>query len=1128
MEKEDQLRNFIRSHTPQVSHWSDFLKLNVQDVWKQITKGGYTSVLLAGGPPCQPWSALGSQKQWSDDRSDPLSYFFVFRDELKALCDTAHVQLHWMVEEVGSITKEAYHWISELAGVPAFLLHAGDFGWIHRARFFWCSAPADSFSALPNVEVLPTDSVLPDCNVVRWTGPSIPSKWKPESGSWIHRGECGLRGPVTCLGPWAPTFSTGRFLTLTTCFDHPADRGDASDPDLMARFSADGKRFPLAHYARGNLVGHSSSCLSPLSAVDRELLMGFPADFTSALDGSHSQVTGEKRGWNPRLSALGNAWHVPCAMMVIMACLRTGQSLTPPDPDDCFSAPVTNTVWATEWESTTTMSSSAWLNQSLALLPGVSFPPELIASAILKLPSQSFLRRFDEWHLQKHGHMQPGPDVALLVSKHTGIHTDSQRSSHGEGRPSALLPLDLSEDAHIAAAKLLRHPFADFAKLEHDLHFSVEANARLGPSSAATREPIIEDLRKLQRAVQHLDAFALSLRPVGHVPGIRPVLTAMLIVGLHWPDTELPSSLVHGFQLIGRLAPTGIFRPVSTSSTTDAELRNGFFSTAAEYVDSLEADNRIHPLSAFIVEETQKEIDLGLTSPLVNRAYLDNKYGHGCWRPLPRHIVQQEQKNRPIDDGRSASHNLFTEAAETIVCSRPEALAMAAKAFAEMTLSFHSTGPQPASLPSWFKLQAGTEDLWKGYRQNHSRAQDQGVAIATFVHPETGERVYTEILGLPFGLSSAVLQFNRFTALLTAVKRRVMFLLASHYFDDSTQLGLASLAAHVKRQTLRLMSTLQVMVGHPKRQRMSCMARFLGTLTDFSTVTTDMALVIGPWPTARSKASSLVLQHLEAGRLTSGEASKLRGTLQWMDLRMSGRPCRAALSELSRRQTEDSTSSIGESLTSALIFLKFAAHSLPDHCVRLRSNPQPPVIVYTDASTEHGPFGLRIGTLIIPRSGPCLVDVWDVPPEVQACLQERSSQIMPAELLAAPLTFLAAPSSFREQDVLFFIDNQAAMAALIRASSRASDCSLISLFCSVLVVSLRARAWYEYVNTKQNPADRLSRLGFEDPIVSARIQSGEWKPLRYEPQWQSVTGSLENFLSYILALGVSDPDGGQS
>ena len=61
------------------------------------------------------------------------------------------------------------------------------------------------------------------------------------------------------------------------------------------------------------------------------------------------------------------------------------------------------------------------------------------------------------------------------------------------------------------------------------------------------------------------------------------------------------------------------------------------------------------------------------------------------------------------------------------------------------------------------------------------------------------------------------------------------------------------------------MSTLQVLVGHPKRQRMSCMAKFFGTLTDFSTVTTDMAVVTGTWPTAKSKASALVLQHLEAG-----------------------------------------------------------------------------------------------------------------------------------------------------------------------------------------------------------------------------------------------------------------------
>jgi hypothetical protein len=211
-------------------------------------------------------------------------------------------------------------------------------------------------------------------------------------------------------------------------------------------------------------------------------------------------------------------------------------------------------------------------------------------------------------------------------------------------------------------------------------------------------------------------------------------------------------------------------------------------------------------------------------------------------------------------------------------------------------------------------------------------------------------------------------------------------------------------------------------------------------------------------------------------------------------------------------------------------FLKFAAEHLPDHCIRINDNPLPPVLVYTDASTDHGPTNLRIGILIIPGSGPSWVDVWDVPEWVQDQLQQRHTQIMPAELLAAPLTYLAAPASFRNRDVLFFIDNQAAMAALIRASSRVSDCSLISLFCSIATMVLRARTWYEYVNTKQNPADRLSRLGYDDPTVRQRIAAGEWRPLRAQPLWHLVMGTLDDFLREIVALGVtdSDLDSGQS
>ena len=91
-------------------------------------------------------------------------------------------------------------------------------------------------------------------------------------------------------------------------------------------------------------------------------------------------------------------------------------------------------------------------------------------------------------------------------------------------------------------------------------------------------------------------------------------------------------------------------------------------------------------------------------------------------------------------------------------------------------------GDQP--FPSWFKLVAGTEDLWKGYRQFTAIQEQMRFSIITFVTPQ-GIRVFVTMWDLPFGLKSAVAQFNRNPQIPTAVARRVLMLMMGHYFDDS-------------------------------------------------------------------------------------------------------------------------------------------------------------------------------------------------------------------------------------------------------------------------------------------------------------------------------------------------------
>ena len=96
--------------------------------------------------------------------------------------------------------------------------------------------------------------------------------------------------------------------------------------------------------------------------------------------------------------------------------------------------------------------------------------------------------------------------------------------------------------------------------------------------------------------------------------------------------------------------------------------------------------------------------------------------------------------------------------------------------------------------------------------------------------------------------------------------------------------------------------------------------------------------------------------------------------------------------------------------------------------------------IYSDASFENGE--LRLGWVIFPPSGRAEGGTCVVPPPVLASWKERTQQIFPGESLAGLVVPLLHPKLFYQAECLWFIDNEAAVAALIRGSTREADVHL--------------------------------------------------------------------------------------
>ena len=114
------------------------------------------------------------------------------------------------------------------------------------------------------------------------------------------------------------------------------------------------------------------------------------------------------------------------------------------------------------------------------------------------------------------------------------------------------------------------------------------------------------------------------------------------------------------------------------------------------------------------------------------------------------------------------------------------------------------------------------------------------------------------------------------------------------------------------------------------------------------------------------------------------------------------------------------------------------------------------------------------------------------------------------------MPYLSLPDLFRGADVLHWIDNTSAGATLIHGYSGKPDSARIANIFHMLNCGLRARIYFEYVESKANVADLPSRREFEflGSIGSAAVNMR--MPLAHE--WGA---SLDYWRDLVVPSAVS-------
>ena len=651
-----------------------------------------------------------------------------------------------------------------------------------------------------------------------------------------------------------------------------------------------------------------------------------------------------------------------------------------------------------------------------------------------------------------------------------------QRGSHfsREGWPR-IVPEGLGVQGHLEAALAIdNHPFHTEVDLPLDLDFAVHC---------ATSEIQIQHRRS---QIRRWRAKAKQLSDLSHAcllamsPRVRAVaartniaMWLYLCIATAWADVTLPGRFLVGFSVVGRVEDVPIFRPVERCPKPGCS--QNLLDSAEAYTATLMQQlkpSKCPEADAALLALCRKDLDRGGAAGFLTKEAVDAKYGVGRWRALPRFPLHQGEKWRGIDDGRRSGHNDESEAWCRVRATSHDLVLALARRFKVLAQKARRHAA----------LQAGVDDESAAYRWRPTADVHACFLIVGFYHHEVRGVRFLELYGHPFGLSSSVLNYNRGPELQVAAARQLLRVPSLHFYDDNLCMDLADGKGSAQQSFGSMCSLLGVQLDPDKKALMSAKFVYTGVLFDFTPLFEDGTVVVSPKPgridSLRREVDSALLQN----KLSSAQASSLRGKSAFLSSQIQGRIQRFADTALAQRQYRDKGSTLTMCLRDALHFLQSLLGVLPPRVVAFLPQSRP-CIIYTDAMWSQGqPAGLSC-VIFSPRRRQPVGLYSQLPEQVFVQFTPRDTHINQAEIAALLLATCYAPDLLKHEFVVHFVDNSAALAGLVKGHSCNWDSSaLLSVF-AIQTASLRAHFWHEWVESIANVSDGLSRDGEDDEFL---------------------------------------------
>ena len=463
-----------------------------------------------------------------------------------------------------------------------------------------------------------------------------------------------------------------------------------------------------------------------------------------------------------------------------------------------------------------------------------------------------------------------------------------------------ILAVEMDPGDTVETALNVRHPFSVPPALDPDLlealsfvayqphqvishrqaalqFWEAEAHRLLPQSDQELKEIQDAPLRLLLRGVP--DDQPAQLGSVTHIALWRKMMTAATVI-----DRSLAEEMLYGFPIVGPISRSWRW-PSMDSSPAQIDLPT-LAKRAWEFSDKVIWNVRkseVTDNTQKIWDATMEDVHEGVTvGPMFSQEAVSSFLGTRIWIPTQRFEVVQKNKVRGVDSATVNGINMATGIVEKLDLPSTD---LNVAALRWLRSNIHADK----------KIQGWVLDERKAYRQIPILPDHRRWSVISMRQPVTGKISFFVMIGHSFGLVAAVYNYNRRSAAINDILRRIFLVAAFNFYDDKYGFepeDTCSLAFECSQK-------VHWWLGAKFDQKKLQLCRdptILGITYDLK----ELCLKIKP--SRKEELLEEIEAILSSELLPPGQAGKLRGKLMFGSSQLWGKIGRAFLRSLSERQ----------------------------------------------------------------------------------------------------------------------------------------------------------------------------------------------------------------------------------